>query len=350
MTDDKDKNKKDEKKRKAELDAIESLPLDIIPLGSSTLKTARLIKNSRMETSVELYNDAVTGSLQVTPKSISEALSTSEQDQEIINQLAELHSFDVYSLRTSLKKLGLEVDDSVLELSPDMKETLEKYSMGFIRPMVEKIYGAGEVELEEGEDLGKLFRDPDVQKVRNNLRVMTERTGIPMEDIPKFLENYNDVYLSVAYYRYSFETVSADIERFFEWIKDVKTHRDVTSSAQTLSHCKKAEDIMRFLYASIRERLGKFHASFEMFWDNINEESFKQLRETVEENHSSMGAVLCGLVVKMRSWEKEFPNNEVAGPSTRAKFVVSEMEPGLDKLKDMENAARRNLGLKQFII
>jgi hypothetical protein len=330
-----------------DMDALDTLSLSMIPLTSNTLKNARLIKNSRLETAVELYNDPISGSLQIYPEDIADQIAASERDQEIINQLAGLHSYDVYSLRSSLKKLGIEgVESGALDLSEGMKDRLGDIAVQFTRPLVEKIFGSGKVDANDAKALQKVFRDPDVARVRENLKTMTEKTGIPLADIPKFLEEYSEVFLSVAYYRYSFETIRPDTERFMVWIKELREHKDVASSPQTARSCKKTEEAMAYLLNSMRERLMKFQHSFEMFWGDINKNSFAHLRAQIEENHSSMGSILCGLGVKMRGWTKAFADSNIGGPQKRAKYVVTDLEPGLERLRELEVEARKKLGLK----
>jgi hypothetical protein len=328
-------------------DAIDKLPLANMPLTSNALKGARLIKNARMETTVELHNDSLSGSLQVAPESIGDFMQTTPRDQAIINSLASLHSFDVYSLRTNLKKLGVEVEDAeALDLSEDMKEGLSIYSMEFVRPLVEKIFGQGRDDLHTAEGLQKIFRDPDMARAKENLKIMAERTGIPLPEIPKFLEEYSDVFLSVAYYRYGFESIGPDIDRFLVWMRDLRAHRETVASPKVAAQCKDVEDAMRFLGNSIRERLAQFQTGFETFWKNINRESFLLMQKQIEENHASMGAVLCGLIVKMNLWKKTFPDNNIGGPATRIKFALTELEPGLIKLKELEHEARKRLNLR----
>lgn len=345
MTDHKKDGDKAVKNSNADKDAIDVLPLGSIALASNALKNAKLVKNARLETAIELYNDPLTGSLQITPDTISDFMEASPRDQEIINSLAKLHSFDVYSLRANLKHLGVEVKDAdALELSPDMKEKLAAYNLEFIRPLVNQIFGSDREDLSKG-GLTAILRDSDITRVKENLRIIAEKTGIPLTDIPRFLEEYGKVFLSVAYYRYSFETVGPDIDRFFAWMRAVKGLREVATSPKTLNQCKQVEDTMSFINNSIRERLIAFQKSFEVFWKDINRASFLHMRRQIEENHSSMGVVLCGLVVKMTAWKKEFPDNEVGGPATRTKFLVAELEPGLARLRELETAARKKLGL-----
>lgn len=109
--------------------------------------------------------------------------------------------------------------------------------------------------------------------------------------------------------------------------------------------CRQPHQLLRFLSNSMKERLQKFNTGFEAFWTDINRRSFEDLRTQVEQNHNSMGGVLCGLVVKMRNWSAEFPDNNAGGPQKRIKFVVSEMEPGLDLLRRLEIEARKALGM-----
>lgn len=327
-------------------DSLDVLSLSMIPLTSTTLKNARLIKNSRLETAVELYNDPIAGSLQIYPSDIADQIAASERDQEIINQLAGLNSYDVYSLRSSLKKLGLEVvDPTALELSDEMKKSLSGITVQFTRPLIEKIFGTGKIDVSDTMALQKVFRDPDVSRVRENLRVMTEKTGMPLAELPKFLEEYSEVFLSVAYYRYSFENIGPEADRFMKWLKELRDHKDVMATPQTAQSCRKVDESMRFLLASVRERLVRFQVSFEMFWKDINKDSFSTLRRQIEENHSSMGSVLCGLGVKLRGWSKEFPDSNFGGPQKRAKYVVTDLEPGIERLRQIESEARKKLGM-----
>lgn len=344
----KQKDKNGGQAQQHDRDALDRLSLAIIPLSTATLKNARLIKNSRMQTTVELHNDPISGSLQINPEDISEAFSGAESDQAIIAALAALHSYDVYSMRSSFKKLGIPVGDDSLSLSDSMKSALNNYSSEFVRPLVEKIFGSGHLDVDTTDhhaSLKKLLEDSDVARVKRNLQTITSRTGIPIDEIPAFLESYSDVFLSVAYYKHCFESIGGDIQRFNLWIKELQSLRDVTSSPTSMASCKKVEQSLKMISTSIRERLDKFQNGFETFWSNINKKSFDDLRQQIEDNHASMGSVLCGLVVKMRNWSQNFPENTVGGPQKRVKFVIADMEPGLENLKALENDARKQLGL-----
>ena len=329
---------------KQDRDAIDRLSLENIPLASQALKNARLVKNVRMETAIELHNDPLTGSLQIKPEDIAQTFTTiSAQDLKVITALSSLNSYDVYSLRSTLKKAGIAVDEKELELSAEMKAGLSVKVTSYTRPMLKKIFGNGSgVDMNDSEAFNKILRDPNVAKVRENLKIITQKTGIPLDEIPSFLESYGDVLMSVAYYHYSFEGLQKEMQRFQEWIKASQANKkDASVSPQAWARCRKCADMLRFLAISLHERMQILDKNFENFWKNINKDSFVSLRKEIEENHTSIGATICTLSVKLRAWSEAFPDNIVGGPIKRSTFVITEMEPGLERLMLVENEARR---------
>jgi hypothetical protein len=333
----------------ADRDAMDRLSLSMVPLASTTLKSAKLVKNAQLETMVELHSDKDTGSLQIRPADIPASFpATSKQDLAIIDSLAALKSYDVFSLRSNLEKLGIEVDKSQLELSDETKARLERNSMEFIRPLVINLFGDG-TDAPDSSSLAKLLRDPDVSRVQQRLKVMSEKTGIPVEGIPGFLQNYRDMFLSASYYRDSFDAIAPDLNRFWIWLGDLKTQREVAGSQGALVTIGKVTALLRNLFTSTRDRQNKFRTAFEVFWRDMNPQSFSRLRAQIEDNHSTMGAVLCGLGVKMRSWSAAFPDSNTGSATARISYVMSELEPGLDQLMAIENDARVKLGLPKML-
>jgi hypothetical protein len=330
---------KEGKQHLSERDAFDTLSLSMIPLSSQSLKAARLVKNSELETMVELHNDPVSGSLQIRPQDVAATFPGSDDDQAIIGKLANLKSYDVYSLRNSLTQLGIDVDVAALELSEGMKEKLDQYSVEFTRPLVRNIFGGGNDDINSKEGLLRIFRDPDVARVRSRLNLMAEKTGIPVGEIPGFLRNYSDLFISVAYYRYTLESLAPDIGRFLSWLTQLKTQREVIASPLAMSSCEKAEETAKFLSTSVGDRLALMNAGFELFWSDMNRKSFEQLRRKIEDNHVGMGAALCGLLVKMRAWSNAFSDNSSGVSVARIKYVMV-MLPGLERLRVMENDAR----------
>lgn len=314
----------------SDLDKIDTLPLSIIPLSSKSLKAARLVKNARLETAVELHCDARSGSLQIRPEDVATSFPGGRKDHEMIASLAALHSYDVFSLRTSLKKLGVKAEAGSLNLTDDTKERLQQHAAEFTRPLLQSVYGSGEAD--PTEDLSKLFRHPDPAHVQARLKTMSQRTGIPVEEIPAFLESYSDLFLSVIYYRDNFDRIAPDVDRCGAWLKDIGLQRDGALSAQNAAHYRRVDEAVRHLSTAIRSRLNGFRRAFDYFWRDMNRDTLGKLRQEIETRHEATGGMLCGLSVKMRDWSRAFQNKNSGGPATRLQYVVSEMEPGLEKL------------------
>lgn len=328
------------------IDAIDSLPLSIIPLKTNSLKSAKLVKNARMETMIELFHDPVAGSLMIEPSRLSETYGNKEdveRDQEILMQLSELPSYDVYSLRGTLRKLGLEtVPVDALELSDDMKDALATYTGSFIRPVIMNIYGKEFLSQGQTKNLMDIFKGTDSQVVMGNLSMMSQKTGIPVDQIPDFLQKYSDTFLSIAYFRFTYDTVLPEVQRCIEWLDETKSYRDIKAMPGTYQGVERMQRALTQLSTAISARMDKLNRSFEAFWADINQESFNRLQLNITNNYPALGAILCGLSVKMKLWSNVFPNNAAGNPHKRGTFVKTELEPGVDALLKIEqdNVAR----------
>lgn len=334
-----------EKENKAQ-DSFHILPLSMIPLETPGLRKANLVKNARLETAVELFNDDSTGSGQVSPSQLAEVFPSYaeeiQRDMGIIEGLSALDSYDVFSLRTSLRKMGLEINDEYLCLSDDAREELAGYMRDFTRPLIQKIYGSDETEIRDISDMIALFRSADKQTARSNLMLMAAKLRMELEDVPKFLEEYSDIFLSVAYYRKGFDEILPEAARLVEWMQDVKKDRTLSKDRALMTKCDHTEQALNFVIGSLNNRLELFQKHFEKFWADITSDSFVTLKDVIAQNHADIGGVLCGLLLKINLWQEAFPT-DTASPSRRAEFIVSEVLPGLDRLRKLEEAARAKL-------
>ena len=328
-------------------DAMDKLPLSIIPLKSTTLKSARLVKTTQLETMVELHSDPKAGSLQIRTLDIPASFpGTSSADQEIITSLADLHSYDVYSLRTNLKRLGIAVDPAALELSEEMEERLERYSQEFTRPLMSSIFGNEKISVTDILNPKKSMGTSGIAAVQQRLTAMSQKLEVPLVAVPVFLQEYRDLFMSTLYFRDNFESLEPDVHRFWPWLAHLQAQREVTDSIAAIASCRRVAGAVKFLLESTRDRLARFRAGFDEFWGDIGQESFSRLNREIQDNQNSMAAVLCGLSIKLRDWSKTFPDADAASPSVRVKYVMTKLEPGLQNLTSLENDARGKIGMK----
>ena len=151
-----------------DMDALHVLPLKIIPFQNSVLKSARLIKNSRLETVVELFRHEEGASGQVLVNDIWGVLGVDPDDEKIaqdrrmLQSLGGLYSFDIYTLRKMLRAFGIEISDNeALKLSPEKAAELGEYMSEFTRPLLVQVFGGVDSEINDLEQLLDMFRAPD---------------------------------------------------------------------------------------------------------------------------------------------------------------------------------------------
>ena len=87
----------------------------------------------------------------------------------LLRKLAQVPSFDVYSLRILLRQQGINVENQdFLKLSPSKTKDLTEYMTGFTYALIKEIYGASDVDIESFDDIILLFRARILKRPRNN--------------------------------------------------------------------------------------------------------------------------------------------------------------------------------------
>ena len=315
-------------------DSLHVLPLSILPIQTPGLRRARLIKNFRLDSMVEMFEDASTGSGQVAVGALSEEFGWKEDpphpDLALMKKLAALPSYDVYSLRISLRENGIPVNDhSALRLSEHKVEELSTYMTAFTRPLILEVFGAGSGGYA---DIVGLFRNPDVSQVRAKLLAMAKALEIPPERLPLHLEQVGDTFLSISYYRQCKDSVSPVVEGFHEAVADIQGNYQLKTDRNLMKTC----EVLRHTVDDVQKGIGNRFATFDNItrdmWRNPTSFQFRQIRNTALDCHAFMGQTLCGLSVKMDAWHKRFPNMDTGGPMKRAEFIMQGMRQGLEKL------------------
>ncbi len=175
-------------------DSLHVLPLSIIPLDTRSLRRARLIKNDRLESVVELFKDEQAGSAQLGVEDLAQMFGwpadSEPADVTVLRKLSLLPSYDVYSLRIQLRELGIPINDHEdLKLSEGKSEELRSYMTIFTRPLIEQIFADDDSDVRTIDDIFGLFRDPDKTKVLARLETIARKLGIDIEGVPTFLED-----------------------------------------------------------------------------------------------------------------------------------------------------------------
>lgn len=329
--------------RDEDRDALHILPLAILPFQTPSLRRARLIKNARLNSVVELFRGTGIGSGQMEVEDVAKEFGWSTKgrrrhpDLVMLRKLAPLPSYDVYSLRMLFRQEGIEVNSiQDLKLSDSKTKELTKYMTQFTRPLVQQIYGSDDLDVQTFEDLVKLFENPDVEMVRKKLDQMAQKLRIKIKDVPKFLEDYGDVFLSLSYYRQCLDQLEPVIDEFMGSMDEIRDNFQLKTNVNLMNTCNQIESAINELMAAISGRFETFDRYTNGMWDDLTADRFKTVKSFIEEYHTTIGGCLCALTVKMNAWVDLFPTPQVGGPIKRGEFIMSEMKQGIDKVREIQ--------------
>ncbi len=323
----------------SDMDSMYVLPLNIIPLDTPSLKRARLIKNIRLESVVELFNSAEGGSGQVPVDEVGNAMDWPKTglhpDEMKLSALSSLHSYDVYSLRIQLRKLNIKCDPpEALTLSEKKHGELMQFMNDFTQPLLHKIYDTDDSGVENMEQLVSQFSSPDQKEALKNLKMMAEKLQIKLQDVPRFLEEYADIYMSIAYGRECLNSLIPRIVEFGESMEEFRENYELSKDKRLMRSIDFINDTLTDVTASVVTRFESFDRASETMWDNITAESFAKVKDMVRGHHVLVGTILCSLTVKMNGWQDVLDNRR--GLLRRADFVRSDMMQGMEKISKVE--------------
>jgi len=313
-------------------DSLWTLPLVMIPLETDALRQTKMVKNSHLESVIELFSDRQTGKGHISPSNLRQVFSNiTSGDLDVIQTLAELQSYDVYSLRITLRQNGIEIDNyDDLKLSEEKQHELQTYMHPFMEQLVLNIYGpdGNGSTAETPQDWLSIFRHPDIRATQERLRNMAGKMDIPLHEVPRFLQEYGDAYLSVAYYRECLDNIRPVVLDFLDSTTEIMQHQQLSQNDALKKTCGRLKSKVEKIEGALGQQFKFFGESNSHMWKDMSAESFHTFRESVHKNHTQMGGLLCALAVKMNTWTEKFPHREDGGPMRRADFILTDMGQG----------------------
>jgi len=323
-----------------ERDSLHILPLTTVPLTMPSLQNARLVKNVGLESMIELYSGKETGSGQINAGDLAKSFDFSGEkaaDLAIVRSVCKLSSYDVYSLRISLRKLGINVEEHEnLRLSPAMTAKLAGRMKVFTRPLIASVYGDAAKNAETYQDMLKLFMSPDQGEARTNLNNLSKMLEISIMDIPSFLQDYGDVYLSLAYYQYCIDSYNDQMLEFFEWLNNLRLDPLARANGQFNKVSAIVETAIKNTTEEVRHILEMFESRTADMWDDPSADKFQAMRRLVFDYQCQIGGALCAVSVKLDAWSTKFRAKGPGSTQNKIDFILSEMRYGLEKLERID--------------
>lgn len=340
----------------SDMDSLYVLPLSIVPIETKALQRSRMIKNHQLRSVVEIFAEKETGSGQIDVEALPSMFGWTRPDDDeesdddeprklhpdlvTLRQLALLPTYDVFSLRILLRRLNISVrDNAALKLSPEKNRELADYMTRFTRPLIMQVYGDSDVSIHDFDDIISLFRDPDVRKAREQLKVMARKLSIEVMEIPQFLEDYGDIFLSLSYYRQCLDRIQPLLDNFLDSMDALRGNWQLRNDQQLMQTCTMMQMRLNELSAAVTGRFENFDRSTNEMWDNISAIRFQRVKELIQSYHTEIGGVLCALTVKLNAWVRQFPGDVDSAPVRRAEFIMTQMRQGFDRIQKMSNSS-----------
>ena len=328
-----------------EKDSLHIMPLVGLPLQTPGLRQSRMIKNLHLDSMVEIFKGEESGSGQIMPSKLGNLFEwppgEKHPDGVLIAKLGLLQSFDVYSLRIQLRNLGIEVEDiSHLRLSESKRRALDAYMRQFTRPLTELICAETGIEgVASAADLVNLMNGSGGKSALNNLRKISRKLKIILSQLPDFLTDYGDVFLSLAYFKDQSDAVMAKLEPFLKRIERVKGDETVCRDQHIRDLLDNAQRDLMQVMAHVAARMSNFDKHTATMWENLDSDTFRRVKLLIEGNHSTIGGLLCGLLIQLEGYESTFRKAE---PSNQAfvDYVSTYIKPATERLKNIERSSR----------
>jgi hypothetical protein len=319
-------------------DALHILPLGILPLRTSGLRNARMIKNSQLDGVIELFRGTSTGSGQISPNDLPKVFQmgeNEEHDLKMLNAISRLPSFDVYSLRIELRRLGINIEDTQnLKLSPAAQKLAAPFMQDYTRPLIAFLSHGGDAPANSSTEVLTLLQDNKIS-TKENFNRLAGRLGIHLRAIPIFLEDYGDVFLSLAYYDLCTRQLKNQSRGALESLGKLRTIPLFAQQPRVIQSMQKVERCFDFLSTDIASVITDFKSRTNLMWEDITAERFNEMRELVLYYQVRLGGSLCAATAKICAWDERFPPDSLNSPAAQAMFLQNDMAPGLEQLKKL---------------
>ena len=317
-------------------DSLHTIPISILPVQTLIFRRARMVKNSRLESVIEFFGGVGCGRGQLDVRGVAKFLALEQSpphpDVVLLQTVADLPSFDVYSLRILLRAKNISIaDSSALTLSAAKMESLSSYMATFTRPLVAEIFGQN-AQASQFTDIVGMFRSTNPGEVRARLQMMADRLGIPIEAIPKFLEDYGDIFMSLSYYRECLDGLLPQVQSFMDGIAQVRGSHQLAQDRSLMGVVDMIEATINGKLSSITGKVESFERATNDMWRDLTADRFKKIEALVANYHTSIGSALCALSVKMTAWSDQFPT-KTGGVGRRAAFIMSDMRQGIEYMQ-----------------
>ena len=162
----------------------------------------------------------------------------------------------------------------------------------FTMPLIKQIFGNTGSDIEDVGQLIAMFASPDKGEALENLKLMADKLKIGLEDVPKFLEDYGDVFMSLAYYKECLDTLIPQVLLYTESTQELKDNLQMRNDRRLMRSVDSVNEQLSDITASITGRFESFERNSQSMWEDITAESFAKIKKMIECHHITVGGVV----------------------------------------------------------
>lgn len=322
-------------------DTLHAINLSTLPVTHSALRKARMIKNCRLQSVIELYRDQNAGSGQIAVDQLDVALglsSSGHPDLVLLRGIALLPAFDSFSIRLLLREMGATEDQlSAITVSPEKLRQLDRFMESFTLPLLKYVYGRQDIGKAGMAQLFEMFRNPDVAMAQSHLNRLASKVRIPVASIPSFLQNYSDTFLAIAFYQQSYQDLVTVVAAFLDSIRDVAAQIKFKHNQVVKNVCDEVDATFRHVMKAIGTRLGAAERLAAALWADDVTAPFQTFQARLREFQVLIGMLLCSLAAKVDAWRAAFPNAKVGSTQQRAQMISADIAYAMPVLRQSAN-------------
>ena len=311
-----------------------------MPIETQVFRRARIVKNARLDSAIEFFRAAGSGRGQIEIRNVAKFLALEQTPPHPDVQLLQTVAACCPALMSTAfafccaPKVSRSANSSALTLSPAKIASLSSYMAVFTRPLIKEIFGR-DTEGAQFQDIVGMFRTENPAAVRERLATMADRFGISIDAIPKFLEDYGDIFTSLSFYRQCLDHLLPQVQGFMDGMAMIRANHQLAQDRSLMEAVDTTEETVNGMLSNITGKIESFERSTNDMWRELSAENFRKIEALISQYHTSVGGALCAMSVKINAWTDQFPDNS-GGVGRRAAFLMSDMRQGIEKLQSAQ--------------
>jgi hypothetical protein len=320
-----------------ERDSLDTLKIARLPVTHPVLRKARVVKDGRLNSMIELYRDESAGSAQYAVEDIPRILGltpSSHPDVTLLRYICLLPAFDVFSVRLLLRDLGGSGPImSELAPSPAVSTKIEEHMRKFTMPLLRYVYGSEDIDIANIGQLLNAFISPDVATAQAHLKRMADKLNMNVQKVPRFLEDYSDTFLAIAFYELTLERLLPQVDALLNVVRKLGAEPQFRNDGPVRAALRDVESLLPQILAAAGKRLQAVERIAESLWANHTGATLRAYQDKVREFQMLVGFILCGVSAKLTAWITAYADG--SGSNRRlAGFIVSEFSQALQTLRE----------------